>query len=816
MRTLRNVTLEMSLKPFKRVDPGYIDTVCRKVFHQWMHLIDRSDMVSVLLWVADGSEILDYRGKLDDEIEWARYLGTANSRAPKNLKDDPELRGLHSRPYLYMDDPPTITFSTLRHIVGRLRAIGAEMTGKAVRVGETFDPGPEFAKSPFKYDRHLEICSGGYHGVMSFAYCYATLHADDVAYAGFPDGIAEGTPLGRFLGRQSRIFLDDMGFDYLWFSNGFGFGAENWGSTGVIFDGAAFHQEAWEPTRAKVLDFWREFRDECPDYPIETRGTNLSTGIDLAGDAVPLGDIYRGGFDMLPPPNSPWAALNGDFGLELTGFLSRMAELPGEVYPYRFYVHDPWWLNSPWLDRYGREPHDIYLPLACARVNARGEVVGPSDVQFLTIDDSLGDMPDRCPNEVVPHILAGIDDGPDDAPPFLWVYPFDDYHRMMGEPGRASEVFAGDWFIRAAINDGFPLCGVVSTGNFASLTAANPDRFASSVIVATVPDAGSEADRAIVATVGHGGRVLLYGPIAHASAELLELLGLSVGEPVAGVGEISVASDLDRLERAPGRRRINHRDLTAGGGIRAVAAAHDAGAGEGAEVLATGVFEGQERALAVFRATQNGGCLGWTRGTVSAGWKEGEYLLVPDDPESFYPAEELFRLLAERAGYGIGWRKPDATTRSPVITVHRNRGGMRVSMYAPETVVGVDLRFPLGAPLLEGLHTRLESGRSTYHPPRFWTRECRVFVEQESGVVHTRRMRSSAYRIVGRMSVSGLKDATVRFLPEPGFEDTTTVLLNTNYPWMVGDPLDLRTVRDPKHGTYLEARNVTGELIYAW
>ena len=41
----------------------------------------------------------------------------------------------------------------------------------------------------------------------------------------------------------------------------------------------------------------------------------------------PLRDIYRGGFHMIAPPNSPWAALDGDFGLEIVGNLSRIAEL---------------------------------------------------------------------------------------------------------------------------------------------------------------------------------------------------------------------------------------------------------------------------------------------------------------------------------------------------------------------------------------------------------------------------------------------------------------------------------------------------------
>lgn len=810
VRTLRNITLEMSLKPFKRIDEETLNAVCRTIFHQWTHLIDRSEMVSVLLWTADGSEILDYRGDLEAEVEWARYLGTANSRAKRNYVDDPEQRGLHSRPYLYMEDPPVITYATLKRIVERIRAIGESETGKLVRVGATFDPGPEFAKSPFKYERHLEVCSGGYHGVPSFAYCYATLHADEVAYAGFPDGIPEGLPLGTFLGRQSRHFLSDMGFDYLWFSNGFGFGAENWGSTGVIFDGATFHQEAYEETREKVLAFWKAFRDECPGYPIETRGTNLTTGIDLAGDAVPLGDIYRGGFGMLPPPNSPWAALNGDFGLEIAGYLSRMAELPGEIYPFRFYVHDPWWLNSPWLDRYGREPHDIYLPLACARINASGDVTGPSDVQFLTIDDSLGNLPDKCPNEVVPHILAGIDDGPDEAPPFLWVYPFDEYHRMMEEPGRAPEVFAGDWFIRAAINDGFPLTGVISTGNFATLCADSPGRFDRSVVVTPVPDAGTTAEAALLVTIRRGGRALLYGPLWRAGDEILSLLGLALAEPLSGEGTVTAACP-DLLDEPVESPRIIHREATSGGGVHAVRDGNEAGA----EVVASAHFDAGERILAAYRSTEEG-AICWTRGTVSAAWKEGEYLLVPDDPASYYPPHALLRVLAARMGYTMEWRKPGAEVASPVVMVHRHLGGLRLSMYAPQTIVGIALRFPLGAPLLEGLHTRLEHGSSTYHPPRFWTRECRVFVEQQAGTVHTRRMRPSAYGISGRMVVGGLRNACVRFLPETGYEESTTVLLNSRYPWMVGEPFGLRTVRDRVHGVYLEARDVTGELMFAW
>src|SRR3546814_15762193 len=87
------------------------------------------------------------------------------------------------------------------------------------------------------------------------------------------------------------------------------------------------------------------------------------------------------------------------------GDMSRMAELPDNRFPFRYYTHDPWWLNSPWLDRYGREPHDIYLPMAVARISEKGEVLLPTHLNFLTIDNSFGAMPKQVPDEVIPHIL---------------------------------------------------------------------------------------------------------------------------------------------------------------------------------------------------------------------------------------------------------------------------------------------------------------------------------------------------------------------------------------------------------------------------
>src|SRR5690606_38646072 len=97
-------------------------------------------------------------------------------------------------------------------------------------------------------------------------------------YAGFPRGIAANTPFGTFFGRQSQHFLKDLGYDYIWFSNGFGFGAEGWSATGATFTGNEFEQKKLAGLTAKINEFWQLFRKECPTFPIQTRGTNLSVG----------------------------------------------------------------------------------------------------------------------------------------------------------------------------------------------------------------------------------------------------------------------------------------------------------------------------------------------------------------------------------------------------------------------------------------------------------------------------------------------------------------------------------------------------------
>src|SRR5690606_18107852 len=188
----QNITLEASLKPFKKNDKDDIRRVASEMFTQWSSLLRHADTISVMLWTSDGSEILDYTGNLNQPLEWSKYIGNPNTEY--EVGSGPKELSLHERAYLYMENPPNYTFKDLKFIVNTLKEVGHAITGRPIRIGATFDPGPEFAKSEFKYKKHPEILEGSAMGEKSFVFSYATLNEDKTAYAGFPKGIPENTP----------------------------------------------------------------------------------------------------------------------------------------------------------------------------------------------------------------------------------------------------------------------------------------------------------------------------------------------------------------------------------------------------------------------------------------------------------------------------------------------------------------------------------------------------------------------------------------------------------------------------------------------
>lgn len=501
----RSVTLEMSLKPFKKTDDEYIRSVCREVFAGWRQLIKNREIISIMLWTADGSEILDYSGDLSEPFEWAYFMGTAN--LPEATESDPAELSLHEKKRKYIPNPPVMTYGILKRIVEVLKDEGKKAyPNSVIQIGETFDIGPEFAISDFKYKRHTEICSGATLDRCGFVDSTSCLKSDTKKYAAYPNGIPDGLKFGTFLGKQAEAFCRDMGFDYLWLSNGLGFSANPWDKTGKIFDGSRFYPEKLPETRAKVFEFWKLFREAAPALPLKTRGTNNSAGIDYTTDGVPLHDIYSADFDIAPPPNSPWAALNGNYGLELMGHMTRICELPADSFLFRYYIHDPWWVNTPWYDRYESSAGDIYMPMAVSRIDGKGKTVSATDFSILSIDNTFGDMPDHCINEPLPHILKAEKDAPDAPAPFVWVYPLKEYTSATSEE-ELSEIYYGDTFIQDAINGGFPLNCVVSADIFID----HPTALYQSSILVSPPPKTQQLRNKLREIATNGVNIIFYG-----------------------------------------------------------------------------------------------------------------------------------------------------------------------------------------------------------------------------------------------------------------------------------------------------------------
>ena len=319
------ICFEMSLKPFKKLDDDYIESVCVELFEQWRPLLDKATGVAIMLWTSDGSEILDYSGNINDEFEWGRYIGIGNpkcvERVPGTLWDDE--RWVHVEPVIYTENAPIMHYSDLARIISALKRVGKKMTGFDIAVGETFDPGPEFAYSEFKFERHTELNKGSI--MHAWIHCAGTLNGDTRKYAAYPNGIPDGTVFGEFLSKQFAALAKDVGFDYLWLSNGFGFSLEGWNWIGEIFDGEKVKFENAAKVRDSIAQFWDHYTPNT-NFITEVRGSNLSTAMDVATDGCPIDYIYQN--NIIGPPNSPWAALDSRFGLELVGYMSHMANVP--------------------------------------------------------------------------------------------------------------------------------------------------------------------------------------------------------------------------------------------------------------------------------------------------------------------------------------------------------------------------------------------------------------------------------------------------------------------------------------------------------
>ncbi|MDF2715888.1 MAG: hypothetical protein K0R28_2813 [Paenibacillus sp.] len=812
-RTLKRVTLEMGLKPFKSLEPSAIDEVCAEAIRQWLPLVGLADHASMLLWVADGSEILTWDGHLDREFEWARYIGFCNEQMFNHTQ------GAHDPKTAipYTDEPVRMTYRHLQTIVSSFKRVAAKRFGIRMEVGATFDAGPEFAYSDFKYKDHPEInraeINGKYVSLKTdytVVCSWSKLREDRAAYAAYPDGIPEGTPFGEFLGRQSASFLPEIGFDYIWFSNGFALSYFPWTYLGAGFDGKEMGTFDYREVSGKVLSFWELFKRHCPGYRTEVRGTNFGTGMDLAKDCIPLLDLYENRYIELPPPNSPWGALNFDFGLEMTGYMSRMSVLPGTTYPYRFYANDTWFWQNPWWDVYDREPHDIYCPLMAGRMNSAGAIEPPGIVEILTIDTERGELNEDCALEIVPHIRKALKDFPDQAGILTWVYPFRELHAVAADsPGGLHNAFFHDWFVRNAINNGLPLNTVINSDDFFSVREKAPQKMNETILFTSAFWLKQDKAESIVNFVKSGGKVLLYGPLE--DPELLRLLNLRLADGLDGDMDLFMDLMQDPLSEPVTERKLRHVSLISAGTLReTIADSSDAHT----RVRAVVKQGSEERVFAVSRSlpSWNGGTIGWIRGSLP--FQIGNVTSLPiRQSNEWMDATVIARYLLQDFGYTLLQAKTEDASPSALLFIGRRDNGFIFTGCRQDTSVLLQFRFPEGVPVLMGQTSIMGEGVSTYALDRTFRDECHLFVKQENPTRVVSRVNqpfpTPKKRAIRNITVSGLQDAVLTIYPPlEALEADRVEVLHNNKAY-----LDLV---DKRHGNKLILSGITGRVDISW
>lgn len=787
---VRGCTLEFSPKPIFRKDDEFLTHLFTELFRTYRQLLKHAERVSILWWLSEGTDILEYDGDMSRRIEWAKWQGFAHTVDNGSNSSRPAT--------LYTEHPVEFTYGDIRRIVARMKEACAAVLGKKLSVIVPFDPGSEFCISPFRYVRHTELLMGRENG--SFVHCIdalARFHADPARFAAYPDGIPEGTIFGEFLGRQAQAYLTDMGMDGIWLSNSFGFGRSPYASagTGAFFDGERFSQDGNIEVRDGVMEFWKLFRAGCPDFEVRCRGTDFTVGVNMVNHASPYRELYKdNAFKITPPPNTPWSALTHNHGVSLAGYLTQNAPFPGECMPLRFYTTDIFFCNNPWFDRWDRSPHDIYLNASQCVFNPDGSIRTANEFLVEGVDGSWGELPSEVPDETIPHFKRALALRPDAPPPLLWVYPFDEYcEYVFGKENRMSEPYGGDFSIIGAINETLPIGGAVTTAALPAARKAHGDAFAATVLLTPPPDPGSEWEKQLLAHLAAGGSVLCYGSMAHAGDEWKKLVGVETSAAALS-GEFAVS----------GGGKLFHDELVGQGGLAETAA-------PGTTVLASAEQGGETRALATVK-----GRVAWVRGGTSI-TRDGARVrrLETRDRREWFAPESLF----VKALSALGWvveRKPGLMEgQSSVFIASRHAGGFIFTGYCPDDEEKLRLRAPFGAPVPLSRNVRIcEDGASEVPVKTSFHDEVRVFVRQKAGVVGCHGQPVINEKFIRRWRLTGLDDATVRFYVEPDsvpqVETTGAVECGDKHVYMTPG-----TTTDAT-GTWFELEHVSNAISIGW
>jgi len=225
-----------------------------------------------------------------------------------------------------------------------------------------------------------------------------------------------------------------------------------------------------------------------------------------------------------------------------------------------------------------------------------------------------------------------------------------------------------------------------------------------------------------------------------------------------------------------------------------------------------------ERLAAAAVRAASGAVVAWVRGTNPFTCPPGCRLPRPDSHAEVFDSGTLMRVALACFGLELHAANLPRDRRPPLTTIVRHRNGLFLSGYWQDSAVRLKVRLPYGAPAPVGLDTELESGAAVVSGQRWRHLECRVFVDgQDRGVISCAERHSGDPRFVRRLYVGGLKNATVRFLPETGTLDRLEVLTGrVVYPYTIGvQPIRFDVHRDGP-GEVVVIQGVSGELLFSW
>ena len=146
------------------------------------------------------------------------------------------------------------------------------------------------------------------------------------------------------------------------------------------------------------------------------------------------------------------------------------------------------------------------------------------------------------------------------------------------------------------------------------------------------------------------------------------------------------------------------------------------------------------------------------------------------------------------------------------MTVSRADNAFHFSVYNANTTLDYLIRFPIGAPILDCGEVSIEQGVARYRFSRSEHRECRIFVEQSSGVISCRERAPVNRRFRRQIQLRGLEDATVYLFPEQTTECRASVKKSNDDTPFVDERFTLR--HDERLGTYLYGEHISGEIYF--